>query len=62
MVKFLIDSKPDIVDIENDNGKTPLFFAAEINSKHFREKISSTEREINLLWKYFFVFLRLIVN
>lgn len=33
MMKILIDSKPDMVDVTNDNEKTPLFFAAEVNGK-----------------------------
>lgn len=33
MVKVLIDLRPDMIDVKNDEGKTPLYCAAVKNGK-----------------------------
>lgn len=33
MVKIMIENKPDLINLRNEKGRTPLFLAIEINGK-----------------------------
>lgn len=40
MVKILIDKKPDMINLKNERGETPLFIAVKINGKILFRKVN----------------------
>lgn len=38
MLKLLLDKRPDMIDVKNDDGESPLFYAAAQNGEFFKNK------------------------